>query len=104
MKDFGWTISLDVDTAEPVDEDTVGMFLDELLEFGASVKGGGGSCGYGAIFSLRRVDLDAPHALARGIRIFREAAMRAELPVGELVWAEVMTFAEHDRRLASGQF
>lgn len=87
-----------VDAAEPTDEDSIGEFLDELLEFGACVTGGRGDR-YGATFSLRRYDLDAPSALARGIRIFREAAARAGLPVGELVWAEIMTFAELDRWL-----
>ncbi len=97
MHDDGSTVSMTFDTHAPPDDDQVDDLLDALASYGGVVSTGQDWPTLGVTMSVRPAALDAPAALAEGIRLVRAAAEKTNVPVTSVRWAEVMTFAEHDR-------
>jgi hypothetical protein len=102
---MGWAVSFEA-AGEPgaVSDDALEEFVELLVERGGSVSSTVVGDRYGALFSIEEPIDSAVDALGFGHDVFTTLAGKAGLPVWPVVRADVMTYEEQDRELATPNF
>jgi hypothetical protein len=101
--EVGWTITITVEdrSRPPLVDDWYDELVDAFDPWGGCISGNIPHAGYGATFSYRTELTDPVQVLAEGLALFRRIAAEIGLPDLPVTECELMTFAFHDRWLAS---